>query len=287
MASIIQLKTRTRSVKNTRQITGAMQLVAASKMRRAADRSLKMRPYHRQISELLAALKAQGLKDGHPLMQERDVKSKLLILIAGDTGLAGSYNTNVLKKYLNEIEKNRANHIKTTTLTIGKKATQLVAKIGEQNLGAYDEIDNREITLENRVIVDMATKKFLAGEVDAVEIIYTEYYSSLRQEASKWRLLPAGEIREKPIAADLYKFEPSKEEVFERLIRKSLEVQLAHAIFDSLASEHSMRMMAMKNATDNADDLIEDLTLAMNKERQTMITNELSDISNGANAVGA
>ena len=287
MSSIIQLKTRTRSVRNTRQITGAMQLVAASKMRQASERSLKMQPYHRQISKLLVALKTQGVQDGHPLMQEREVKTKLLVLIAGETGLAGSYNANVLKRYLEEVEKNRAKGVKTLTLTIGKKATQLVAKVGETSLGAYEGMDGKEIVLETRVIIEMVTKKFLAGEIDAVEIVYTQYHSSLSQEVDKWRLLPAGEIKEESVEAGIYKFEPSKERVFERLVRKSLEVQLAQTIFDSLASEHSMRMMAMKNATDNADELIEDLTLAMNKERQAMITNELSDISNGANAVEA
>lgn len=288
MASVAQLKNHIRSVNSTKQITGAMQLVAASKMRRASEQSLATQPYHRYISNLLTHLMGRGLTENHPLIVQRPVKTRLLIVITSDTGLAGAYNSNVLKRYLKELEEDRKNGVKTQTIAIGRKAIQMATRLGEDVIGTYNGLSGGTAAAERNAIVSTLITKYRNLEVDAVDIIYTKFRSSVNQEVRVWKLLPAGHIPGVDYEAGeshAYKFEPSQEKVFGALVKRAIEIQVAQTIFDSVASEHSTRMMAMKNATDNATELSEDLTLAMNKERQAAITNELSDISNGANAI--
>ena len=288
MASVAQLKSHIHSVNSTKQITSAMQLVSASKMRRAAERSLSMQPYHKYISNLLNHLMGQGLAEHHPLIVERKIKTRLLIVITSDTGLAGVYNANVLKLYLRELESDRKQNIKTQTIAIGRNAIRIATRLKEDVIGTYEGMSSGAVATERSAIVSTVISKYQNKEVDAVDIIYTDYHSSLRQEVKIWNLLPAGRIPDVDFDAEAnhtYKFEPSRAEVFNVLVRRAIEIQVAQTIFDSVASEHSTRMIAMKNATDNATELSEDLTLAMNKERQAAITNELSDISNGVNAL--
>ena len=287
MASVAQLKGRIRSVNSTKQITGAMELVSASKMRRAASRTLATKPYHKHISDILMRLMDEGLSDGHPLFVHREVKTRLLIVVSSDTGLAGAYNANVMKKFIAEIERDRARDVKTVVIAAGKRITQFASRIdGIEVLGTYDGLSTGSAAGARAGIVDTAITMYRNAEVDAVDIIYTKYRSSINQEVKMWKLLPAGH---KPGVdteeGESYKFEPSKERVFGALVKRTIEIQIAQTVFDSAASEHSTRMLAMKNATDNANELVDDLTLAMNKERQAAITTELSDISNGANAV--
>jgi F-type H+-transporting ATPase subunit gamma len=289
MASVAQLKNHIRSVNNTKQITGAMQLVSASKMRRAAERSLSTQPYHKYISDLLTHLIGrQGLAENHPLIVRREVKTRLLVVITSDTGLAGAYNSNVLKRYLKELELDRNRKVKTETIAVGRKATQMATRLGENVIGSYEGLSSGSAAAGRNAIVSTIITKYRNLEVDAVDIIYTKYRSSINQEVRVWNLLPAGHIPGVGYEAaedHIYKFEPNQERVFGALVKRAIEIQVAQTVFDSVASEHSTRMLAMKNATDNATELSEDLTLEMNKERQAAITNELSDISNGANAV--
>lgn len=288
MASVAQLKNHIRSVNSTKQITGAMQLVSASKMRRASEQSLATQPYHRHISNLLTHLMGRGLTDNHPLIVQREVKTRLLVVITSDTGLAGAYNSNVLKRYLKELSEDRDKGIKTQTIAIGRKAIQMATRLGENVIGTYEGLSNGTAAAQRNAIVSTLITKYRQQEVDAVDIIYTKYRSSVNQEVRVWKLLPAGHIPGVNYEAGenhTYSFEPSQESVFGALVKRAIEIQVAQTIFDSTASEHSTRMLAMKNATDNATELSEDLTLLMNKERQAAITNELSDISNGANAI--
>ena len=257
-------------------------------MRRAAEQSLATQPYHKYISDLLTHLIAKGLDEGHPLIVHREVKTRLLIVITSDTGLAGAYNSNVLKRYLKELELDRERGVKTQTIAVGRKAIQLAARLGEDVIGSYDGMAGGAAAAGRNAIVSTLITKYRNLEVDAVDIIYTKYRSSINQEVRVWKLLPAGHIPGVDYEAPedhVYTFEPSKSKVFGALVKRAIEVQVAQTIFDSVAAEHSTRMLAMKNATDNATELSEDLTLAMNKERQAAITNELSDISNGANAI--
>jgi len=287
MASTQLLKGRIRSVKSTRQITKAMQLVAASKMRRAQEATKASAPYTRAASELLTALSSHTSVQNHPLFVSRPVKTRLLIVIASDKGLAGAYNSNVVRLYTNELKSDDAAGIKNTTITVGRKAAQFVARIKDTEvLGAYEELPDRPDGSELRAILDSARSLFESAKVDAVDVIYTDFVSSITQEAKMIRVLPAGfeSVLEPNTARDVT-YEPSTEEVLDGVAYRLVGAQIFQALLDSRASEHSMRMMAMKNATDNASDLVDDLTLEMNKARQSAITQELAEISGGVEAL--
>jgi len=287
MASTQVLKSRIRSVTSTRQITKAMQLVAASKMRRAQEATKVSAPYTQAARELLAALSTHASTKGHPLFVERPVKSRLLIVIASDKGLAGAYNSNVSKLYVQELKKDDEAGIQNKTITVGRKASQFAARIKDTEvLGAYQELPDRPDGSEIRAILDSAKTLFTSGEVDAVDVLYTEFVNSITQTATVTRLLPAGGDMptEKTNAQDVI-YEPSAEEVLDGVAYRLVTAQIFQALLDARASEHSMRMMAMKNASDNASDLIDDLTLEMNKARQSAITQELAEISGGVEAL--
>ncbi|UTX51060.1 ATP synthase F1 subunit gamma [Candidatus Saccharibacteria bacterium TM7i] len=287
MASTQALKGRIRSVSSTKQITKAMELVAASKMRRAQDATKASSPYTVAATSLLANLAGHVSVQTHPLFEQRTVKSRLFVVIASDKGLAGAFNSNIIRMYANELKADDTAGIANKTITIGRKAAQFVARIKDTEVvGSYQDTPDRPDGYELRAILDTAKDMFEAGEVDAVDVIYTDYVSSMTQQARITRLLPAG-ISHEPTASEVKDvlYEPSPEEVLDGIVYRLVGAQLFQALLDSRASEHSMRMMAMRNATDNASDLIEDLTLAMNKARQGAITQELSEISGGVEAM--
>lgn len=287
MASQRQLKGRIRSVKNTKQITKAMQMVAASKMRRAQEATKATAPYTQTARDILAHLAKQGATDGHPLFQEREVKNRLLIVIASDKGLAGAYNSNVTKAYLKQLMSDKKEGVGTSTIAIGRRVTQFVTRLKDTDLvGVYEDLPNVLDGHELQAALDTAYAKFTEGEVDAVDLIYTEFVNSVTQVPKIERLLPAGEAGEPTsdaIAEAL--FEPDTDTVLASVVYHLTGAQLFQALLDARASEHSMRMMAMKNATDNASDLSDDLTLAMNKARQAAITQEIAEISGGSEAM--
>lgn len=287
MASQRQLKGRIRSVTSTKQITKAMQMVAASKMRRAQEAEKATLDYTRSANELLSYFAAQGVTDDNPLFQKRDIKTRLYIVIASDKGLAGAYNANVLKKYLAELRADEAAGIKSMTITVGRKASQFTARLKNVTVsGTYDNLPDDLEGSEFSSILSTAVELYEQGQVDAVDVIYTEFVSSLTQVPTVERVLPAGYEKtavSQDIATALY--EPSVEAVLDAVTYRLVGAQIFQAMLDARASEHSMRMVAMKNATDNAIDLIEDLTLAMNKARQGAITQELAEISGGAEAM--
>ena len=287
MASTQALKTRIRSVKNTKQITKAMQLVAASKMRRAQDATKASAPYTEAASELLTYLASQGVTKNHPLFTARPVKARLLIVIAADKGLAGAYNSNVMKAYTTTLRSDDAAHIYNKTIAVGRKAAQFVTRLKDTEvLGIYEDMPDHPHGREFHAILDTAREQYISGEVDAVDVIYTEFVSSLSQVARVTRVLPAGfkdtEVRDE-IREAVY--EPDLETVLDGVAYRLVGAQIFQALLDARASEHSMRMIAMKNATDNAGDLADDLTLEMNKARQDAITQELAEISGGVEAL--
>jgi F-type H+-transporting ATPase subunit gamma len=288
MPSTRALKTRIRSVKSTKQITKAMQLVAASKMRKAQEAEKASAPYTQLAREILTHLANQGETVRHPLFAEREkIKGRLLIVIATDKGLAGAYDANILKLYAKQLTEDRANGIHSQTIAIGRRANRFVARVKDVKVaGAYQDLADDPAGSQLRAIVDTAVQQYMSGEVDAVDIVFTEFISSVKQEAIVQRILPAGfeetEVSENVRTAE---FEPSAEEVLEAVTIRLIEAQIYHALLTARASEYIMRMLAMKNATDNANDLIDDLTLAMNKARQSAITQELAEISGGAEAM--
>lgn len=289
MGNTQALKTRIRSVKSTKQITKAMQLVAASKMRRAQEATKASAPYSQAAQELLTALSSHASVLDHPLFTVRPVKNRLLIVIASDKGLAGAFNSNILRLFAHEMKTDSDASVGTSSITIGRKAAQFAARIkGTNVLGSYQDLADRPDGRELFTILDTARNMFISGEVDAVDLVYTKFISGAHQQAQTVRVLPAGFATndQKPqAAAKDVTYEPSATEVLDGVTYRLIGAQIFQALLESRASEYSMRMVAMKNATDNASDLIDDLTLAMNKARQGAITQELAEISGGVEAL--
>lgn len=293
MPSTRQLKSRIRSVGNTKQITKAMQMVAASKMRRAQDSAKATAPYARAGNDLLERLASQGVTDNHPLFARRKIQKRLIIFIASDKGLAGAYNSNIFKKYLELLWRDHEKGIENTTLTIGRKASQLATRLKDvEVVGSYDDLPDHPAGVTFQTILNTAIDMYVSKEVDAVTVVYTNFISSVNQQAEWLRLLPAGTSSQSSpdeltnTEADA-KYEPSAKIVLDGVASRMVGARMFQSLLDARASEHSMRMIAMKNATDNASDLIDDLTLAMNKARQGAITQELAEISGGVEAMSA
>jgi F-type H+-transporting ATPase subunit gamma len=288
MANTTALKRRIGSVKNTRQITKAMELVAASKMKRAQDQALSSRDYRVQAHDILERLSGVSDVRRHPLFVRREVKNRLVIVVTSDTGLAGAYDANVLKQMTAILRDDQQNKIATQVITIGKKGAQFVSRLDVELLAAFPIFTTQPEAKDIRPIVDTLFDLYTEEKVDAVTIIYTNFISSIRQEVQALELLPA-----QPPEADSKKIsplevaiiEPSVEEVVESVVARLIEVQVWQAILESLASEHSSRMLAMKNASDNAKDIIDDLTLEFNSARQADITQEIAEIIGGSEAL--
>jgi F-type H+-transporting ATPase subunit gamma len=267
-----------------------MQLVAASKMRRAQDATKASAPYTAAARDLLRSLSHHSSVVRHPLFTKRDVKTRLIIVIAADKGLAGAYNSNIIKLYTEQLVLDDNAGIKNTTIAVGRRAAQFVARIKDTELlGVYEDLPDRPDGQELRSILDNAKEKFTSGAVDAVDIIYTDFINSLIQTPRVLRVLPAGvyEDGDKVVTTTSSDatYEPSAGEVLDGVAYRLVGAQIFQALLDARASEYSMRMVAMKNATDNASDLVDDLTLEMNKARQGAITQELAEISGGVEAM--
>lgn len=287
MASVQQIKRRIGSVKNTRQITKAMQMVAASKLRRAQEAAERPRTYSLAARELLVRLKQLSEPNAHGFFKDRPIKHRTLIVVASDRGLAGAFNANVCKRLVEELRKDRDAGVKTSLVLIGRQVAQFAVRLeGADVLGVYQDVAEASHRNELRAFITNAFDKFHTEETDALDVIYTHYRSTVSQEVKTKRLLPAGVV-ETEVSKDvaLAEFEPSVEAVLEATVVRLVEAQVFQAVLDSFASEHSMRMLAMKSATDNASDLADDLTLVYNNARQASITQELAEITGGAEAL--
>lgn len=289
MASTQVLKSRIHSVKNTKQITKAMQLVSASKMRRTQDATRASNPYAQAACELLSSLSNYTSVEQHPFFIKRPVKKRLIVAIASDKGLAGAYNSNIFKAYIEQLKKDDKADIENTTIAIGRKMSQFVTRIEDNEVvGVYENLNDRPNQRKFKTILYSVIEMFEKGEINAVDIIYTKFINSISQLPRVERVLPAGfcGTKSENTSPDI-RFEPSAKEVLDVVARRLIGAQVFQALLDARASEHSMRMIAMKNATDNASDLADDLTLAMNKARQGAITQELAEISGGVEALNA
>jgi F-type H+-transporting ATPase subunit gamma len=289
MANTITLKRRITSVKSTKQITKAMELVAASKMRRAQEHAQHSRAYREAAYSLLARLGTITEVNEHPLYVQRPVKTRLYVAISSDSGLAGAYNANIIRLLARSVLEDKKNGVKSQVITIGKRVSNFVRRLeGVELLAAYGAFGDNPTANDLRPVLNTVVELYADKQVDGVTLLYTEFKSNLVQTATPLALLPAiFEQKDENAPADLNNvtFEPSPEAVLDNVTVRLLEVQLWQAMLESLASEHSMRMMAMKNATDNANDLIDDLTLAFNTARQAAITQELAEITGGAEAI--
>jgi len=287
MASIRQLRSRIRSVRSTKQITKAMQMVAASKMRRAEEADKASIPYSLAARELLTYLASQGETARHALFQKREVKTRLLVVVASDKGLAGAYNSNVMKAYIRELQADKKAGVKNKTIAIGRRASQFVTRLKEvEVVGVYENLPDQPEGSELNPVLGTAIAAFTEGSIDAVDIVYTQFINTMTQEVTVSRILPAGfEETEVSNTVRSALYEPGAEEVLDAVTERLIGAQIFQALLDGRASEWSMRMLAMKNATDNASDLVDDLSLAMNKARQGAITQELAEISGGVEAL--
>ncbi len=287
MASTQQLKRRIGSVKNTRQITKAMELVAASKMRRAQALSLRSREYRNLARAILTRLRELTDVSTHALFVHRPLKTRLLVIITSDRGLAGAYNGNIVKYAMQEILHDKTSDVKTRLVVVGKQGAKLAARVkGVEIEAVYQNFPDHPTANDIRPILQLVLQNYTKKRVDAVDIIFTDYLSSIRQVVRCERLLPAAfEAIDIPPDLERATFEPSAEQVLDNVTARLVEAQLNQAFLEAGASEHSMRMMAMKNATENATELIDDLTLAFNTARQASITQELAEITSGAEAI--
>lgn len=287
MANTQAIKSRIRSVKSTKQITKAMELVSASKMRKAQEATLSSRVYTNAATEILNKISSLIDVSTHPLYAERKVKSKLVIAISSDRTLAGAYNSNIMKKFTSQTKDDLSDGVDVKVLTIGRIISRFVSKIeGVELLSSYEHFPDRPTVDDVRPIINTAVEMYTNKEVDVVEVLFTDFKSSIQQEPTISTLLPAAtsDIKDQEDLKEAV-FEPSPLEVLDSMTPKVIEARLMQSILESLASEHSMRMMAMKNASDNAGDIVSDLTLEFNSARQASITQELSEITGGAAAI--
>ena len=292
MPSTRDIRRRIKSVKNTAQITKAMQMVAASKMRKAQQAALAGRPYASLMNEVLGEVTYSSADFTHPLMEKRDAsKKRAVILVGTDKGLCGGLNSNLMREAA-KFEKGT-----TIYITAGRKASQFIARTKRQ-LAAEFTYKDAPLFAEARAISKFARDLFLNGEVDRVDVLYTKFVSTLVQKPEVFPLLPIGEIKgvsagiarkdaeEKLMkGATEFLYEPGVEEVLGALLPHYLNFQVYQILLEAKASEHSSRMVAMKSATDNARQLIKDLTLEYNKLRQANITRELLEITSAAMAM--
>jgi F-type H+-transporting ATPase subunit gamma len=287
MASTQQIRGRIKSVRNTRQITKAMQMVSASKLRRMQEAAQATQAYSKYARELLTQLKRQHDVAQFPFYQERPVKKRLLIVVTSDRGLAGAYNSNILKMYLQELKKDEAAGVDILTICYGRQGANFMARVKEADvMGAYTNLPDKPSLSDLEAGINSAIMAFRNGEVDAVDVLYTRFITTITQEPIMQRILPAGFTEEAVSeAVQVAEFEPSMETVLEKTTIRLVEAQLLQAVLEAGASEQAMRMMAMKNATDNASDLLDEYTLALNNARQAAITQELAEISGGVEAM--
>jgi F-type H+-transporting ATPase subunit gamma len=290
MPSTRDIRRRIKSVKNTAQITKAMQMVASSKMRKAQLAALAGRPYATLMNSVLAAVTHGAGDFSHPLMEKREVKRRAVVLITTDKGLCGALNSNLLRE--------AARFDKETTVYVcaGKKGGQFISRTRRQ-LAAEFTYKDAPLFSEARSISKFAQDLFAKGEADEVVVLYTNFINTLTQKPEARTLLPIGEI--KALEADLegvggeltkseteYLFEPNPAAVLGSLLPQYVNFQVFQFLLEAKASEHSARMVAMKNATDNAKQIIKDLTLEYNKLRQANITKELLEITTAQMAMG-
>ncbi len=291
MANTQDIRRRIKSIRNTAQITKAMQMVAASKMRKAQQHALAGRPYSQILNRVLVSLESRTDPLLHPLLQVRPVKKELVLIIATDKGLAGALNTNVMREAANFTPE------QTVFVTTGRKARQYVARAKRELLADF-ELKDAPTILETKAISKFCVEKFLSGEVDKVTVLYTHFVNTISQKPVVQTLLPisplafeaaaqnaaAGNSSKDPMLE--YIFEPSAQAVLDFMLPHYVQYEVFQMILDARASEHSARMVAMKSATDNANQFIKDLTLEYNKMRQASITTELLEIATAQMALG-
>lgn len=287
MASFREIRGRIRSVKNISQITRAMEMVAASRMRRAISRVTATRPYSERISAVIANLAGgAGTSEGDdkfPLLDQRPVKRVAIILVTTDKGLCGALNSNVIRRASRYIL-NEAG-VPVEVIAVGKKGRDFMVRYRRDVVAEFTTLGDYPTLAQVSPIAQVAVDDFISGKVDAVYLIYTRFINTLSQRPEMQQLLPVQAPEQSAGTTGDVIFEPSAGAVLNALLPRYVDQQVYRAILESVASEQSARMVAMRNATDNARDLVSELTLSLNKARQARITSEVSEISAGAAAL--
>ena len=283
MANLKEIRNRISSVSSTMQITSAMKMVSAAKLKKAQDAITAMRPYADKLTELLQNLSTTlDANSGTKFAEQRDVKTVLIVAITSNRGLCGAFNSNIVK-HATHLAKGYTNQ-KVSVMAIGKKGNDALGKDYQVISNESNVFDN--LTFENvAIIADMLMAQFESGTFDKIELVYNKFKNAATQVVMDETFLPIVSEEQRVNANQDYIFEPSKVEIVETLIPKSLKTQLFKAIRDSFASEHGARMTAMHKATDNATELRDQLKLTYNKARQAAITNEILEIVGGAEAL--
>jgi F-type H+-transporting ATPase subunit gamma len=292
MASLRDIRKRIRSVKNTQQITRAMKMVSAAKLRKAQDAIIAARPYAQMLDQIIADLTTRSESVAHPLLVPREAKKAELLVLTSDRGLAGGFNSNIIRRTSRFLFENAKVYQHIQLSTIGRKGNEFFRKknavIRKDFAGLYSKVSYREAA----DIAQELSASFLKGDVDSVFLVYNEFVSAITQKVTVSQLLPLqtgvaakeGDAQSPRSLVD-FDYEPNREAVLDRLIPQALAIKIYRALLESVASEHGARMSAMESATSNASDMIGKLTLHYNRTRQAVITRELMEIVSGAEAL--
>lgn len=286
MATLKQIRQRIRTSKNIRQITRAMKLVAAARLKRAQDRVTEARPYSEKMRELMLSLSEAGGLPSHPLLERRgNAERKAIILVTADRGLKGSYNTNLIRKAWDWLKEQEGT---TGVYCVGKKGLQFLGKRGYTIIGSHSVPTAGAQVADGVHVTKVARELFESGQYDAVYICYAKFYSPIKQIPQVVQVLPIEPPKAETEAKGSrkeYEFEPSSQALLETLLPKYLMNQVFQALLEATASEFGAQMTAMTSATDNAGKMINDLTLKANRERQASITKEILEVVGGAEAL--
>ncbi len=282
MASTREMRLRIRSVKNLSQVTRALETVSASKVRRAMQADAATRPYSEKAWKVLVHLARQPVHNLHPLLTDREsVRKVLVLMISSDRGLAGAYNINILRHTLDHFQKFE---VPVAYVAVGRKGRDMLARRRKELVAEFSQLPSPPSFLDVSAIGRLLVNEFISGEVDEVYVAYTQFYTMLRQEPHVRKLLPLEVEPGHANSHGVFTYEPDSTELINQIVPRFTAIQVYQAILSSQASEHAARMVAMRNATDNAMELIGELQLQYNKARQQAITNDMLDIVGGANA---
>ncbi|HXI04698.1 MAG TPA: ATP synthase F1 subunit gamma [Candidatus Saccharimonadales bacterium] len=281
MPNLRDIRRRIRSVRNTQQVTRAMKIVAAARLRRAQERILATRPYAIQMNEVLSSLASRANPESHPLLADRGEERVELIVVTADKGFCGGFNTNIIKRAQQFLREN-GDRVKSLHL-VGKKGADHFGKLGYEISGRHIDVFRKVEYSHAARIAGHVIERFLGGSLDAVHVVYNQFKSVIQQQVVVERLLPIERLESKEPPQD-YIYEPGPLELFDRLLPRHVEYKVLRALLESAAAEFAARMSAMDTATRNAGDLIQELTLNMNRVRQASITSEIIEVVSGAQA---
>ncbi|HWH35718.1 MAG TPA: F0F1 ATP synthase subunit gamma [Acidimicrobiales bacterium] len=282
------LKRRVRSIQSTKKITRAMELIAATRVVKAQQRAQAARPYAEQITEVIQHLSQAGAGKDHPLLRQAESVDKVaFVVITSDRGLAGAYNTSVIRAAERDLQGAQHDGVDYSLVLIGKKAASYFSFRNYRIDASFSDMSDTPRYEDARKVADMVTEAFIDGDVDQVRLVYTRFLSAASQRVVVRRFMPLQAVpapEGEGLTAD-YEYEPSPEAIFDRLLPRYVEARLFAALLDAAASEHAARQRAMKSATDNAEELETKLSRAMNRARQDSITSEIMEIVGGAEAM--